>query len=532
MFLYFILCFCVNIKYFATINRYSSSGLPSLRVAELITIIVKVMNDFHLPDSNPYEDRVRQFLQTKKGQALQTYYDSSPYEEENGVFDSTAMVASYVCNGISAITGSTYVFSYFFFVFHQLPSPSVIAGFITATVLITLEVLQRWFSSKFFKSFYKLKLIKNGMRLYGLTLRGFGVGMVICAAISILFSYNGSFDFLTTVTNPPEFVAPELINIADVQARYDKKITEAQEAINDYSKRREWNGRLSTVDSKKYVAFTDRKLALDDESLAEVKKAETKNENTLASAKVAHEEAVALYESKAKTKGGGLAVIAILSILVFFLCMWFQEHYKYKTILQYAVIPDTQPQKKLAPANPCPTPLGVQAPNQPDLLNVISQIARDMEDLKKDRGGMVDLRKDSSYSHNGNVQEENSKTKQRTIGFLNRSDLTHEKKFSSNGIPTTPQNAVYTDVHTSTGEISEGILHIMDRFTIEHRNFSNGKVQHLNYQTVQNRIGDYAGRVEEATKKGDSKALANRKVKLAYWESRRAELLAKAQAAV
>ena len=76
-------------------------------------------------------------------------------------------------------------------------------------------------------------------------------------------------------------------------------------------------------------------------------------------------------------------------------------------------------------------------------------------------------------------------------------------------------------VHAKKSDIPKELLSVVDRFTIEHRNFTDGKIQHLGMQMVCNRVEDYSKRIEEA-QGGDPKVLLNRKAKLAYWQSRQA----------
>ena len=282
-----------------------------------------------LPDHNVFEEKSKQFLESKHAQRLQNKYESKPYEEKYKLIYYITKIGSWFCNSISALTASTWVFTYVISLFKDLPYPSVIATFFTGIVLIALELLQRFLSGTFFKD-----SIQYGFKS---ALLGVLAGMIIIAGVSITFSYSGSFDFLYTVTSPPTYQAPNLLNIEEVKGRYQDLVNTADKTAQNYYNRRKYKGRIATEDAAKYQEYLDKGLAYRDSLNKAVLVTEEKNDKTIEKSKKEYEEALQAYNNKANQQGNGLAVLSVIAILLFYLCMWYQEYYDFKTASQYAI---------------------------------------------------------------------------------------------------------------------------------------------------------------------------------------------------
>lgn len=161
---------------------------------------------------------------------------------------------------------------------------------------------------------------KKGLELkgYGSSLVSFAVGMLICAGLSILFSYNGSFNFVDKITDLPVYVNPELVNIDSIETKYKGMVVEAKKEAEAYYERRKYNNRIATEDSKEWKKKLNRKNVLEDQSLVFIHEAQNKNDGKIAAAKADYVKTLMSHKKDQKEKGIGLAGIAVCSTLLFF----------------------------------------------------------------------------------------------------------------------------------------------------------------------------------------------------------------------
>ena len=463
-----------------------------------------------IPDSNPYDQQARAFILSQQGQDLQRRYGAIPYEEENKVFETIAWLGSYLCNGISILTASTWVFSYAYSILMGLPTPHLVSGLITLSLLLVLEALQRYFTTKYFKLHYQLKLIKDGMRLYGGSLNSLMAGMGVCACISIGASFMGGFDFVKTVSSPPKYEAPVLTDVKLIEERYQKQINSAQDAVTDYTSKRVWKNRLSSQDAKKYQDLLDRKLGLGAEMLAEVKKAESTNDSLTATAKATYQQSMLDHENKTNTRGGGLGIVAVVFIICFYIAMWYQEYFKFRTVSQYAVLVHTEPETVNNVIN-------IPSSGNDNMMFLMQDMMREIKGIKQDNNLISSPASNPSPTLSP-ASPSAGKTAQ------NPSVHSHEGNIGSSSTDT----SVYTASQPCTWEIPKHLVTVIDKYTVPHRNFKTGELAHVNFQQINNRISDYAGRVEDAKTKNDNVALANRESKLIYWNEKMKELMQKA----
>lgn len=435
------------------------------------------MKNLVLNPHNVYEEKSKEFLNSKLADRLREKYRAKPFEEEYKPLYYVALIVSYLCNGFSILTASTYVFSYLLSIFLEIPSPALLAGAVTFLVLVLVEALQRFLSPKLFK---------NGLQ-YGFKLSLFSLLLVIAAisTLSILASYNGGFDVVKVVSSPPIYSAPSLYDIEEAKQDFNKMIAEAGAGAETYKKTRLYLGRLSNVDGREYKKLLSVKTDLQNKKLAKISSLEAFNREKVEKAELKHLEELREYSSSIESKGGGLAGVAIAAQLIFFLAIFFLEYYDYKTSTQYAIIETVSP-----PLPPEQKEVGFK-----------------------------------SYQQSNNNYE-NGAYNRTQIGFNNSSKgITHQqpKKLleQNNTTPTTITKTVYQ----------------RDKKTIKHTDKKTGKTKYYTLSQVNNFIKVYEGRVAETLEqierlKAGSKPIAvkeetlkDRRAALQYWEGRREELL-------
>ena len=435
------------------------------------------MKNLVLNPHNVYEEKSKEFLNSKLADRLREKYRAKPFEEEYKPLYYVALIVSYLCNGFSILTASTYVFSYLLSIFLEIPSPNLLAGAVTFLVLVLVEALQR---------FLYPKLFKNGLQ-YGFKLSLFSLLLVIAAIshLSILASYNGGFDVVKVVSSPPIYSAPSLYDIEEAKQDFNKMIAEAGAGAETYKKTRLYLGRLSNVDGREYKKLLSVKTDLQNKKLAKISSLEAFNREKVEKAGLKHLEELREYSSSIESKGGGLAGVAIAAQLIFFLAIFFLEYYDYKTSTQYAIIETVSP-----PLPPEQKEVGFK-----------------------------------SYQQSNNNYE-NGAYNRTQIGFNNSSKgITHQqpKKLleQNNTTPTTITKTVYQ----------------RDKKTIKHTDKKTGKTKYYTLSQVNNFIKVYEGRVAETLEqierlKAGSKPIAvkeetlkDRRAALQYWEGRREELL-------
>jgi len=435
------------------------------------------MKNLVLNPHNVYEEKSKEFLNSKLADRLREKYRAKPFEEEYKPLYYVALIVSYLCNGFSILTASTYVFSYLLSIFLEIPSPNLLAGAVTFLVLVLVEALQRFLYPKLFK--YGLE--------YGFKLSLFSLLLVIAAIspLSILASYNGGFDVVKLVSSPPIYSAPSLYDIEEAKQDFNKMIAEAGAGAETYKKTRLYLGRLSNVDGREYKKLLSVKTDLQNKKLAKISSLEAFNREKVEKAGLKHLEELREYSSSIESKGGGLAGVAIAAQLIFFLAIFFLEYYDYKTSTQYAIIETVSP-----PLPPEQKEVGFK-----------------------------------SYQQSNNNYE-NGAYNRTQIGFNNSSKgITHQqpKKLleQNNTTPTTITKTVYQ----------------RDKKTIKHTDKKTGKTKYYTLSQVNNFIKVYEGRVAETLEqierlKAGSKPIAvkeetlkDRRAALQYWEGRREELL-------
>jgi len=260
--------------------------------------------NIQIHDRNIFEEKSKVFMSSKYASRLQDKYQPKPFEEDYLLLYYVALVTSYFANVLSALTASTWVFTYVYSIVFDLPYPFIIGCCFTGIVLLGLEALQRFLAQRFFKT----KLQYGYTAAYRTQLNTIFTGMLIIAALSITFSFLGGFDLVKTVTSPPSKQVAVLQDVEPIKVRYQVIIDEADKTANDYFNRRKYQGRIATEDAKKYQEYLDKKIAYQDSMLLAVSLVERGNERATEKADADYRAALLAHENKTKSQGSGLGI--------------------------------------------------------------------------------------------------------------------------------------------------------------------------------------------------------------------------------
>lgn len=292
-----------------------------------------------------FAEHKEKFENSALGRAAVKAFTPVPYEVENRAIYTTAGAVSYACQAVSVTAAASFVFAFVLSRINTLPGAWYVAFGIAAAALFCIEYLLRKETPKFARAVLigglSVKLWRRGMFV------------LILTAAGIASSYLGGFDTAAAVADsPPAYVAPSdltpaLLSADEIRQRYSTQIADAKTAAAEYKKTRLWNNRLSIADANKHrkllAIATEKENAMNAEikaaaatNTAEREKIRAENKARKAAAKLEHGEAVAAYQNRIDTNGGGLAWLSVFAQFVFFCCVAFRSHYLIETAKQYA----------------------------------------------------------------------------------------------------------------------------------------------------------------------------------------------------
>lgn len=439
---------------------------------------LKDMQNFTIPDQNVFDEKAKEFLNSKLGKQLAEKYQVKPFEIRWKPAQIFAKIGSFIAHCIVILASSTFVFSYFISLFAKLPYPLpyIFALAICVIVLFGIEWFKRSNSHELFKAFFQFGMkTEQGLRV---------LVMLVLMFISALFCYFGGFDFIELISTPPNYQSPQQKDLKEIKGDYKGLVEKAEREAEFYRQSKLYKGKLADEHAQVYKKLLDSKNALQSKMLAQIDKAQSDNEKAAQEALKSFETEKQLYAAKLENRGKGLAHVSILFDVLLFLFIWFLEFYDWQTVIQYA---KSENNLKEPPENGSPTPLFEQIP--------ISEKAALNEQ---------------------NSQPENHR---KPIGFfMPQPQEQQQKNLWQQSVTQATTTVVYDD-----------------KYTIEH------KGKRYNLARINNFINEYQNRIEETEKKikqverGKSQTnrvkleatLNNRKESLTYWLSRKNELLNK-----
>ncbi len=283
------------------------------------------MKNIAINQSNEFDARTKEFLNSKLAQRLANKYTEKSYEERYDLIYHIANIVSFLCNGVSAITASSFVFAYIYSIVHSLPYPAILSLIFTEFMLITVELLQRVLAPRFFQNWLQYNI--KSLILVLLVLSGF----------SVCLSYMGSPDFINIITKEPVYEAPILKDVATIKTDYKEQINAAKADAEAYRQAKAWKGRLSDDNAIVYKELLDKVALLRDQMNDKVNNVDAANQTLTVEAKSTYQTAMLDYQSQTKAKGAGLGIVAVLSQLIFYLCIWYLEYFDFRVASQYSI---------------------------------------------------------------------------------------------------------------------------------------------------------------------------------------------------
>ena len=283
------------------------------------------MKNIAINQSNEFDARTKEFLNSKLAQRLAKKYTEKSYEERYELIYHIANIVSFLCNGVSAITASSFVFAYIYSIVHSLPYPAILSLIFTGFILITVEILQRVLAPRF---------VQNWLQYNAKSLV---LVLLVLSTFSICLSYMGSPDFINIITKEPIYEAPVLTDVATIKSDYREQINAAKSDAEDYRQTKAWKGRLSDDNAKVYKELLDKVALLRDQMIEKVNDMDATNQALVAESKDTYQAALLEYQSQTEVKGAGLGIVAILSQLIFYLCIWYLEYFDFRVASQYSI---------------------------------------------------------------------------------------------------------------------------------------------------------------------------------------------------
>ena len=287
-------------------------------------------NSIQVPSENVYDEKSKEFFNSKLAQRLQQKYNPKPFEDTYKPVYTISKIISYFCNLFSILSASTFLFSYLVSIFLEIPYPYIWASIFAGTLLISIEVLQRILLPEFLKT-----LFQYGFKVSSLVLLTI---ILLLSALSLHLSYSGGFDVINKLLSPPTYQAPILADTEVVKKEYNELILNADKDAEAYKSSKLYLGRLSDIHAKAYKELLTVKATLQTAMLDKINNLEAKNETLLATSKAEYKEALKTHENKLVSKGSGMASFAIFSQVLFFFSILFMEYFDYRTAAQYAFL--------------------------------------------------------------------------------------------------------------------------------------------------------------------------------------------------
>ena len=444
------------------------------------------MEKIEISTTNVFEERAKEFANTKLAQRLQEKYKAKPYEERRKVLYWLSIAGSWLCNAVAVVASASFVFGFVYSLIAKveaIPYPTAIASFAALCVLVFIEVLKRVTVPEFFKDVFQYGF--KGSYYTRL------VAIVALVSVSTYFSYRGGHEFVEIVLNEPTYEAPTEKTAQDIQNRYKSKIADAKKTAEIYRNSKLWRGRLSDKDAREYKKLADNVALLESQENAEIQAMENDNREARKLARADYESTKLEYKARLKKRGSGFAGFSIFGELLFILFVWFMERYDYKTATQYAVLAAEAAQNAAA--------------TQPQAQVVYQMIQPAQNEHHVPQNGQP-------------TAPNNSVIERRPIGFYINGQKDPQNLLQQ------PTQATQ-QLETEAGNAQSNIIVYDDRYTIKHE--GERTVQRYTLARVRNYQKTYTERAKRATEQGKHKVAQHNAGKVVYWQEKEKELLEK-----
>lgn len=273
-------------------------------------------------DSDKFEDGMKQssFLSM-----LESKFEEKPYREEHGWWYFLVQATSWICQVVNVAAGLGKPVAYLTALFAFGPGGFIVALAISLFIVVGVEYAARMNAVKIWEKYFLKKRTPSIGRV---------IAQLSLMSIIIALSYFGAPDAVQMMTPTPSKQVVNFEDEAAVHAFYDKQISDAQRAADDFKKARTWRDRLSDRDGKTYSGLLDKTVQLRDRLTQEVENVRQRNRDKDANADAALVAALANKETEDAKNGSIFALIAIFSCGLFFLCIYLKERYEYVCLVE------------------------------------------------------------------------------------------------------------------------------------------------------------------------------------------------------
>lgn len=449
---------------------------------------------------------------------LDERYKDKPFHRRNLVFFYLAIGFGWASNLVSGVTESAKVYSFADDIFSSIDPTSFLSLLVMVIGVIAIELLNRTFGKSYFKNF----ALNNGHHSDQNTNL---IGMIVCFAISCFLSTTGQFDALRIITTSPEKQEAQQYAITELMDAVSPIVGDANSRASEYFQQRKWHGRISTEDAVKYKEYLDHASQMEDSLMSAILTLPQRNAEAVKAVEEQFQEEQQLYESEIKQKGNGLLFVTIPSLLLLYLCLWYEEIYlkkKHDYLTRvYGTVAHTAPL-------PSSTPQGV-ATGTTDL-HYIAQLLQQLPQLQQ-----------LLQHHPAGGQQAGSYAPQQQPQTQDPSDQHPSPKARVElddlsvpiGYKSDAEKEAYKMLKRMASKAQQQPQQFgYDKFTVLHFDFRNGQPKRLTKDRVNWYVKDYAERLQRLRVNPDAttRSLENCEAKNLYWQLRQQELFTKMKA--
>ena len=270
-------------------------------------------------EKNPFDKLLQESEKDREIARLNEKYKHRSYRDRNKWKYNASKLGILIFQSGSIATASTFVFSYFLFYLLGAPYPLMIAGMITAIVLIGIEITLGLSLIKLLEGYFRNSKIDYGLLVF----------LIAIISFSNFCSYSGGFDMPKKVMAKPIKETPLPPDLAKIEQRYKLNAENARIAAKEYKESRSYLGKLRHgKESQAYVDLQNQSIAFESKMNDEIKAAKDSYESQKISAELNYQSAVDQWEINSESKGSGLAGIAIICSFLTVLCYIYKEKYE------------------------------------------------------------------------------------------------------------------------------------------------------------------------------------------------------------
>ncbi len=252
-------------------------------------------------------------------------YQDKAFTEDNKWWYNLCLVVAVLCNILNFITGASAIKPYFQQIFGVGLLGLVVAWAFAAGIPVLLEYAQWRNGIGFWERYFFKRNIKVGK----------AISQVAITAIVVFLSYQGAPELVKAVSSDVEKPTIEQQDKAATVAYYDKQIKEAQSAANEFKRSRSWLGKLSVADGKGYKDLLEKVSALRTEMNDKIAEIDKSNKDLTNAGDEAYKAAILEKSQKDKQDSEVLAIISIITALLFNVMLFKKELYEYTAFFEF-----------------------------------------------------------------------------------------------------------------------------------------------------------------------------------------------------